>query len=81
MFDVTCSECGQPAQVPFQPTGDRPVYCRDCFQKRRGGRGYGGERQMFDATCAECGQAIQVPFEPKGDRPVYCREHFNKNRA
>ena len=27
MFDVTCSSCGQPAQVPFQPSGDKPVYC------------------------------------------------------
>lgn len=31
MFSVTCSNCGAPAEVPFQPRGDRPVYCRDCF--------------------------------------------------
>jgi CxxC-x17-CxxC domain-containing protein len=37
MFSVTCSECGQPAEVPFQPRGDKPVYCRDCFQKSRAG--------------------------------------------
>lgn len=35
MFDTICAECGQPTQVPFQPRGDRPVYCRDCFDKRR----------------------------------------------
>lgn len=35
MYTVTCSECGQETQVPFNPTGDRPVYCRDCFQARR----------------------------------------------
>ena len=35
MFDAVCADCGQPTQVPFQPRGDRPVYCRDCFQKRR----------------------------------------------
>jgi CxxC-x17-CxxC domain-containing protein len=22
--------------VPFQPRGDKPVYCRDCFQSRSG---------------------------------------------
>ena len=32
MYTVTCSRCGNEAQVPFQPRGDRPVYCRDCFQ-------------------------------------------------
>jgi len=34
MYDVTCAECGKPTQVPFQPSGDRPVYCRDCFKPR-----------------------------------------------
>jgi len=36
MFTVTCSQCGQAATVPFQPRGDKPVYCRDCFQSRSG---------------------------------------------
>ncbi len=48
LFDVVCSNCGQPTKVPFQPRGDRPVYCRDCFermggrQSAGGGRGFGG---------------------------------------
>lgn len=35
MFAATCADCGRTAQVPFQPTGARPVYCSDCFQTRR----------------------------------------------
>ena len=35
MYSVTCSSCGQQAEVPFQPRGDKPVYCRDCFQSRQ----------------------------------------------
>ena len=44
MFTVTCSSCGKDAQVPFEPRGDRPVYCSDCFKPapRTGGGGYGG---------------------------------------
>lgn len=45
MFDVTCSDCGQPTQVPFRPTEGKPVYCRECYAKRGGGgerRGGGG---------------------------------------
>ena len=34
MFQATCSQCGRTAEVPFQPRGDKPVYCRDCFQSR-----------------------------------------------
>jgi CxxC-x17-CxxC domain-containing protein len=22
--------------VPFQPSGEKPVYCRECFQAKRG---------------------------------------------
>jgi CxxC-x17-CxxC domain-containing protein len=44
MFSATCSSCGKEAQVPFQPSGDKPVYCSDCFQQRGGNSrsGYGG---------------------------------------
>ena len=37
MHSVVCAECGKDAQVPFQPRGDRPVYCSDCYS-RQGGR-------------------------------------------
>ncbi len=30
-----CSECKQECTVPFKPSGDRPVYCKECFAKRR----------------------------------------------
>ena len=41
MFDVSdmglkCAECGVDiTQLPFKPSPDRPVYCRDCNRKRR----------------------------------------------
>jgi CxxC-x17-CxxC domain-containing protein len=34
LFSAVCSECGKETQVPFKPTAGKPVYCRDCFQKR-----------------------------------------------
>jgi CxxC-x17-CxxC domain-containing protein len=34
-FVAICGECGKEAQLPFKPRGDRPVYCSDCFSKRR----------------------------------------------
>lgn len=30
-FDTVCAECNAPTTVPFQPRGDRPVYCRTCY--------------------------------------------------
>ena len=35
MHKVTCSDCGNEAEVPFEPKEGRPVYCRDCYQKHR----------------------------------------------
>ncbi len=35
MFPAVCATCGKETTVPFQPSGDKPVYCRDCFQPRQ----------------------------------------------
>jgi len=35
MYPITCSDCGKEAEVPFNPTEGRPVYCRDCYSKHR----------------------------------------------
>jgi CxxC-x17-CxxC domain-containing protein len=32
MYPATCSSCGVQTQVPFQPNGSKPVYCRECYQ-------------------------------------------------
>ena len=32
LYDIVCSACGTEAQVPFRPSEDKPVYCRDCFK-------------------------------------------------
>jgi CxxC-x17-CxxC domain-containing protein len=34
MFTASCANCGKECKVPFEPRGDRPVYCSDCFSKR-----------------------------------------------
>jgi CxxC-x17-CxxC domain-containing protein len=36
MFDAVCARCGKDTQVPFRPTGARPVFCSDCFRLMRG---------------------------------------------
>jgi CxxC-x17-CxxC domain-containing protein len=35
MYPVVCAECGKDTEVPFEPRGDRPVYCRECYNKVR----------------------------------------------
>ena len=33
MYDAVCEECGDSCEVPFQPSGSKPVYCSNCFRK------------------------------------------------
>jgi CxxC-x17-CxxC domain-containing protein len=35
MHKATCADCGKETEVPFVPSGDRPVYCQECFQKHK----------------------------------------------
>ncbi len=56
---AVCADCKQECEVPFKPSGGRPVYCRDCFSKRNEGKGgdftqerhfdrkEGGEKRRF----------------------------------
>lgn len=37
MHKVICSDCDKNCEVPFRPTGDKPVFCSDCFNKNKGG--------------------------------------------
>src|SRR3989339_384424 len=98
MFDVdlNCAECNTAiTQLPFEPSGDKPVYCTNCLRARRqqrDSRGGGnrfqsnnrGPRQMFEVNekCAECGATItQLPFQPSGDKPLYCFDCVKARRG
>ena len=36
LHNAVCDECGKDCQVPFKPSGEKPVYCSDCFEKKGG---------------------------------------------
>jgi CxxC-x17-CxxC domain-containing protein len=84
MHQAECSKCGKSCLVPFKPTGNRPIFCADCF-KTEGGRRSDerssqtpGERKMYDAVCDNCGNRCQIPFQPKSGKPVYCSHCFEQ---
>ena len=55
--EVTCAECDTLTTVPFRPTAGRPVYCRPCFQNRRGSPARADTRQN------ESPSVVDVPAE------------------
>jgi CxxC-x17-CxxC domain-containing protein len=78
--------------VPFRPTGEKPVYCSECFGSKQDS-GYGSnndfgrdrhssfdrpEKKLFSATCNTCGDHCQVPFRPTSAKPVFCDNCFGR---
>jgi len=89
MHRAVCSECGADCEVPFKPTGDKPVFCSNCFRNKRGSeprrsdrrdsrRFDSGDRTMHRAVCDKCGKECEVPFKPSSDKPIYCSQCFSK---
>jgi CxxC-x17-CxxC domain-containing protein len=60
---VVCASCGQTTTVPFEPRGDRPVYCKSCYRPKQGGGGAGGGGHP---GCAYSCMAAYI------SQPAYC---------
>ena len=73
MFPATCSSCHKACEIPFRPSGDRPVYCRDCFGSQEGSapesRGRrddpGGESRFPRNEYSPSNVAPKAPMEDK----------------
>lgn len=37
LYQAVCADCLKRCEVPFKPSGDRPVYCPACFAIRKAG--------------------------------------------
>lgn len=66
MHDAICDKCGKNCQVPFRPSGDKPILCSDCFEKKNGGGDRGGNRS-FDRRPS----SRREPQGSVGERSVY----------
>jgi len=65
MHPAVCSSCQKACEVPFRPTGEKPVYCRDCFAGRAA---MGGERSSRrDERSDTRPQNSSASFSPKSN--------------
>ena len=37
MHKAVCDACKKDCEVPFRPSGDKPIFCSDCLEKQGGG--------------------------------------------
>ena len=68
MYDAICAKCGKSCQVPFRPSGERPVYCHDCFDKTKSNN---RESDSFSRNDAPRRDAHTAPASrPSGDGSI-----------
>lgn len=69
MFSATCAQCGKSCEVPFRPSGERPVYCNDCFSSKRVTSRNDYDRRdaprSFDKRGSAFSPALSAPVEDK----------------
>ncbi|MBN3039932.1 MAG: hypothetical protein JW867_02270 [Candidatus Omnitrophica bacterium] len=71
MYNAICADCRTPCQIPFRPSPDRPVYCKECYRARK-------KNGIFKPRTDESFKNIapvytQVPKEAKalkGSKPI-----------
>lgn len=68
MHQAVCAECGKDCEVPFKPSGDKPVYCSSCFGKK-----IGFDNTRFDRRDSE------RPSFNRDDRREVARPSFTRD--
>lgn len=78
MHKAICAECGSECEVPFEPSGDRPVYCSKCFEKRsrEDGNFKGSDRRNFGRPRFEERRPSPSAFSGVGNTGVQLSEQI-----
>jgi CxxC-x17-CxxC domain-containing protein len=72
MFRAICADCKKECELPFKPSGDRPVYCKECFSRRKSNNTFKApaDNKPKEATPAQTvlNAAIHVPEPPTKEK-------------
>jgi len=79
MHKATCADCRKECEVPFKPSGERPVYCKECFSKRKAGNRF---KERPDNRHRDAGPAQMInmgkPHHSEKKRPAAKRRKAKK---
>jgi CxxC-x17-CxxC domain-containing protein len=60
LHKAVCDECGKSCEVPFRPTGEKPVFCNDCFSAKRGGDSYQKKEYVSTPRASQGGDLAEI---------------------
>lgn len=66
-YSATCANCGRECEVPFKPTGSKPVLCRDCYRNNNGSDNRNFERRDNDRPRFENREQSQPNYQAQLD--------------
>jgi len=76
MHDAVCDNCGKNCQIPFRPSGDKPVYCSDCFEKKGGRDGDRPQGRSSFGRDSHSGGATNRPISNFNEQAI---QQLSKN--
>lgn len=81
MYKAICADCKKECEVPFRPSGDRPVYCQECFSRRKAGNSF---KANIDNRSKEAAPAqtinIDKPRVSEKKKPVTKKKSVEKKK-
>lgn len=83
LHQAVCADCHKHCEVPFKPTGERPVYCKECFARRKAVRSAKGNQVLISAKPPLTNPQRHVLVTKKGVGKVTVSEivHSSKHGA
>lgn len=78
LHKAVCADCTKECEVPFKPSGTRPVYCKECFAKRKNGatgpkekpENRNAERVLVYERSFQKDQALSSPKSVEKKKPI-----------
>lgn len=74
-----CSDCNKECEIPFKPSTDRPVYCRECFPKHKKSDSFNSDRDNrpekrdFSRKSHSDKRQTEKRQKPAKQKPFYAR--------
>lgn len=84
VFRATCADCQKACELPFKPSGDRPVYCKECFAKRRAGNAFNApvnRPQVQTPIAPPVAAVVSAPVNVPKKKPSLAKKSAAKKPA
>ncbi len=63
MYAAVCADCQKECSIPFKPTGERPVYCKECFSRRKSPNSFKSKEKENPQAVAQVQPAVVLVQE------------------